>query len=299
MNDALIFALSNNKNLAKRISEISGIPLGECEINHFSDGEILARNLSNVKGKTAYVVQSTCSPSSESLFEILIFIDALKNSKAKEVVVIMPYYGFSRQDRIAREGEPITAKVVANMLQSAGANEIIAVDLHTGQIQGFFQIPVLNLETPQIFSNYFLKKFDELSIPHSQVAVVSPDHGSDFRARDLSSAFNGATRIYVNKRRPGPNKSEVVEVTGEVKNKVCILIDDIIDTCGTVNNATAALFEKGAKEVYICATHAIFSSGSIDQRVKEVVVTDTVENKVLGIKVLSVAELIAQAIIKD
>lgn len=299
MKGALIFSLSKNKELAQKISEQLGIEMGECEIDHFSDGELLVRNLSDVDGKTVYIVQSTSAPSTQSVFEIVIFVDALKNSGAKEVILITPYYGFSRQDRVAKEGEPITAKVVAKMFQAVGINKLIAVDLHTGQIQGFFSCPVINLETSHLFAGYFLKRFEELRIQHSDIVVVSPDHGSSFRARDLSSEFNGASLAFIDKRRPAPNKSEVISVVGDVKGKICLLIDDIIDTCGTVNHACDALFEKGAKEVFVCATHAIFSAGSLDQRIKEVVVTDTVECKILGVKVLSVAELIASAISKD
>lgn len=299
MKNSLIFSLSNNKNLAMKISEISGIPMGECEINRFSDGEILVRNLSDVVGKTAYIIQSTCAPSSSSVFEIIVFIDALKNSQVKEVVVVTPYYGFSRQDRVAKKGEPITAKVVANMLQSAGADRVIAVDLHTGQIQGFFSCPVENLETAALFADYFKKRFDEVMVSSDKLTVVSPDHGSSFRARDLASEFDGASIAFIDKRRPAPNQSEVIKVVGDVRGKTCLLIDDIIDTCGTVNHAVEALLEKGAKEIYVCATHAIFSSGAIDPRVKEVVVTDTIESRILGVKIISVANLIAKAILRE
>ena len=298
MENELIFALSNNKAIASKIAEISGIPMGECEVNHFADGEMLVRNLSKVDGKRCYIVQSTSAPSCQSVFEIVVFIDALRNSGAKEIILITPYYGFSRQDRVARDGEPITAKVVAQMFQSAGIDKLIAVDLHTGQIQGFFSCPVVNIETPSLFASYFVKRFEELRIDSSEVVVVSPDHGSSFRARDLSNAFNNASLAFIDKRRPTPNVSEVVGVVGDVKGKVCLLVDDIIDTCGTVNNACEALLSKGAKEIYVCATHAIFSSGSLDPRIREVVVTDTVESKVLGVRVLSVAELIVQAMKK-
>lgn len=300
MKNSVIFSLSRNKELAKKVSKISNIPFGKCEIERFSDGEILVRNLSDIKGKSVYIIQSTGQNSSDSLMELLIAIDAFKNSSCKEVIAVMPYYGFSRQDRVARKGEPITAKVVAHSLQAAGADRVICIDLHTQQIQGFFSCPVLNLETYELFGDYFVKRFKELGIKESEIAVVSPDHGSDVRVRDLSSLFSNADIAVISKRRPAPNKSEVVNVVGEVKGKTCLIIDDIIDTGGTINNAVEAIFSKGAKDVYVCATHAVFSKGQvIDKRVKEIVVTDTLENHIEGIKVISVANLLADAIISD
>ena len=299
MKDALIFSLTTSKELAKKVSEKSGIPLGESSVFQFADGEIMARCLSNVKGKICYIVQSTIAPSSDSLFEIFIFADSLKNAGAKEIVLITPYYGYSRQDRVAQKGEPITAKIVANLLQSCGISQLISVDLHTQQIQGFFSIPVVNLETSELFGDYFVKRFAELGINHEDVVVVSPDHGSANRGRDVSSNFNNASLAVIDKRRPAPNKSEVTNVVGDCNGKVCLIVDDIVDTGGTINNAVEALFNKGAKEVYVAATHAIFSGQNIDKRIKEFVVTDTVEKQIPNVKVLSVADLIAKAIIND
>lgn len=299
MKDALIFPLTTNKELARKVSIKSGIPLGESEVVRFSDGEIMARCLSNVKGKTCYIIQSTIAPSSDSLFEIFIFVDSLKNAGAKEINLITPYYGYSRQDRVARKGEPITAKIVANLLQSCGISQLISVDLHTQQIQGFFSIPVSNLETSELFGEYFVNKFNKLGIKHENVVVVSPDHGSANRGRDVSSVFNNASLAVIDKRRPAPNQSEVTNVVGDCDGKICLIIDDIIDTCGTINNATEALFKKGAKEIYVAATHAIFSKNSLDPRIKEFVTTDTVEKKVANATVLSVDELIAKAILSE
>lgn len=299
MNNSVIFYLSTNKELATKVAEISGLPLGDCELVHFSDGEIMVRNLSNVADKTVYIIQSTVAPASESLLEIFIAIDAFKNSNAKQIITVIPYFGFSRQDRVARSGEPISAKVVAGLLQAAGTDRVICVDLHTQQIQGFFSCPVQNIDTFDLFSDYFVEKFNKLGVKGNELVVVSPDHGSALRARDLGSAFNGASIAFIDKRRPAPNKSEVTSVVGDVNGKICVIIDDIIDTCGTINNAVEAIFNKGAKEIYVCATHAIFSANEIDSRVKEVVVTDTVEKKVKGVKVLSIAKLIADAILKE
>ena len=299
MKDALIFSLTTSKELAKKISEKSNIPMGESSVFRFADGEIMARCLSNVKGKTCYIVQSTIAPSSDSLFEIFIFVDSLKNAGAKEINLITPYYGYSRQDRVAQKGEPITAKIVANLLQSSGLGQLISVDLHTQQIQGFFAIPVLNVETSELFGEYFVNRFNELGIKHEDVVVVSPDHGSANRGRDVCSAFNNASLAVIDKRRPAPNKSEVTNVVGDCKNKICLIVDDIVDTGGTINNAVDALFKKGAKEVYVAVTHAILSSQKLDSRIKEFVTTDTVEKAISNLKVLSVADLIAKAICNE
>ena len=292
--EKIIFSLTSSKKLAEQIAKASKIELGKSEVVKFSDGEIMARCLSNVKGKECFIVQSTIAPSSDTIFEILIFVDALKNAGAKEIVLIAPYYGYSRQDRVARPGEPITAKLVAKMLENSGISRVISVDLHTQQIQGFFSIPVENLETSVLFGRYFSKRFDELKIAHKNVVVVSPDHGSANRGRDVSSELNGAGLAVIDKRRPAPNQSEVVNVVGDVEGKICLIVDDICDTCGTINNAVEALFQKGAREVYVAVTHAVISKNSIDSRVKEFVTTDTVEKEYKGAKVLSVAELIAQ-----
>ena len=299
MKDALIFSLTTSKKLAEKVSKISQIPLGKSEVLRFSDGEIMARCLSNVKGKNCYIIQSTISPSTDSLFEIFIFVDSLKNAGAKEINLITPYYGYSRQDRVAQKGEPITAKIVANLLQSCGINQLISVDLHTQQIQGFFSIPVTNLETFELFGDYFVKRFKELGIKHEDVVVVSPDHGSANRGRDVSSIFSNASLAVIDKRRPAPNKSEVTNVVGDTKGKTCLIIDDIVDTGGTINNAVDALFKKGAKEVFVAATHAILSKDKLDPRIKEFVTTDTVEKDIKSVTVLSVAELISKAIVSE
>ena len=299
MKESLIFSLTTNKELAKKISEKSGIPLGQSEVTRFADGEIMARCLSNVRGKNCYIVQSTIAPSSDSLFEIFIFVDSLKNAGAKDIILITPYYGYSRQDRVARKGEPITAKIVANLLESCGISQLISVDLHTQQIQGFFSIPVVNLETSELFGEYFVRRFNELGIRHEDVVVVSPDHGSANRGRDVCSAFTNASLAVIDKRRPAPNKSEVTNVVGDTKGKVCLIVDDIIDTGGTINNAVEALFTKGAKDVYVAATHSIMSQGELDKRIKEFVTTDTIEKPIKDAIVLSVAEIIAKAILSE
>ena len=188
--EKIIFSLTSSKQLAKDIANVAGIPLGESKVFRFADGEIMARCDSKVQGKICYVVQSTISPSTDTIFEVLMFADALKNAGAFEVVLIAPYFGYSRQDRVAVKGEPITAKLVAQMIETAGISRVISVDLHTQQIQGFFSIPVTNIDTSVLFGRYFAKRFDDLGINHSDVCVVSPDHGSANRGRDVSSELN-------------------------------------------------------------------------------------------------------------
>lgn len=294
--EKIIFSLTSSKNLAKAISEKSGIPMGNSEVLKFADGELMAKCLSDVSGKTCYIVQSTVNPSTETIFEVLMFADALKNGGAFDVILIAPYFGYSRQDRVAVKGEPITAKLVAKMIENSGISRVISADLHTQQIQGFFSIPMINIDTSSLFGKYFAKRFNELGINHSDVCVVSPDHGSANRGRDVSSELDSASLAVIDKRRPAPNKSEVVNVVGNVEGKVCLIVDDIVDTGGTINNAVEALLQKGAKEVYVAATHAILSKGPLNSKIKEFVTTDSVEKEHKGAKVLSLAEIIAQNI---
>lgn len=296
MKKPIIFYLSANKNLATKIAEIANLPLGKAEITRFSDGEIMCRNLSNVRGKDVFIVQSTAKPAQDNIFEILIFADSLRNSDAKSVNLVVPYFGYARQDRVALPGEPITAKVIANMYQAALIDRIITIDLHTQQIQGFFSCPVINLDTFELFGDYFVKYFNEHNIEQSDVVVVAPDHGSALRARDLGSMFDHASIAFIDKRRPAPNKSEVINVVGDVKGKICLIVDDMIDTCGTINNAYDALIAHGAKEVMVCATHGVFSSGELKKEIKHVVITDSIEQNIEGVKVLSVAKLLSDAI---
>ncbi len=298
MENAILFHLSANKKLTEKVASILNLPIGKVEIEKFADGELMCRNLSNVKGKDVYVIQSTGKPAQDNIFEILIFVDALRNCEAKSVNLVIPYFGYSRQDRPARTGEPISAKVVAKLYQSVGADKVITFDLHTSQIQGFFSCPVVNIDTIELFGNYFVDYFKKQGVSANDIVIVSPDHGSQLRVRDLSSMFDHASIAIISKRRPAPNKSEITSVVGDVKDKTCIIIDDILDTCGTINNAFECLKEHGAKEVYVAATHAVFS-GDINTEIKGVVVTDTLEKEIKGVKVLSVAELLAKAIMDN
>lgn len=295
----VLFALSANRRLAAKIAELLGISLGKNDLFRFADGEIMARTLENVRGKKVYVIQSTNAPSEERIFEILVFVNSLRNANAAEVNIILPYYGYSRQDRVALPGEPITARMLASLYQAVGIDRLIAIDLHTPQIQGFFSCPVVDLMTTDLFGAYFNEKFKKLGIKGSDVCVVSPDHGSASRARDLGSLIPGASIAVVDKRRPAPDKSEIISIVGDVKDKVCLIVDDIIDTCGTVNNAAEILRKHGAKRIFACASHAVFVTNNVDPAVEEVVVTDTIEKDVKGVTVLSVAPLLADFLRKD
>ena len=294
--DSIIFALSSNKSLAQKVSDSLNIELGKSEIEHFADGEVICRCLSDVEGKTAYIIQSTSAPTIEKIFEILVFVDALKNKGAKEIVLIIPYYGYSRQDRVAKDGEPITARVVAGLFESVGISKLITIDLHTPHIVQFFKVPVVNIDPTRMFVDYFKKHFEELGIKNKDLVIVTPDHGSDTRVKEIAKYFPGSNLVFVNKRRPAPNMSKIVSIDGDASGKYCLLIDDIIDTGGTINHVAEALLNGGAKDVFVGATHAIFSQGPLDKRIREVVVSDSIEKEIDGVKVISVSDLLCNAI---
>ena len=252
-----------------------------------------------VRGRSVFIIQSTCPPVTERLMEVLVCIDACKRASAGEITLVMPYYGYARQDRKAASRQPITSKLVADLLQVAGAKRIITVDLHASQIQGFFDIPIDDLTAIPMLGRYFREK----NIPEDQVVVVSPDHGSVKRARSLAEVLNCPIAI-IDKRRPEPNKSEIMNIIGNVEGKNCIIVDDMIDTAGTICNAGKAIMDLGAKSVSCCATHAILS-GPAKERLEnsafeEVVLLNTVpvpeEKQLAKMKHLSVAPLFAEAI---
>lgn len=294
-----IFSGNSNPQLAKEIAEHIGLPLGNADFRNFSDGEIRIDLKESVRGADCFLIQSTCYPVNDNLMEILVMVDALKRASAKSINVVIPYYGYARQDRKARARDPITAKLVANLLETAGANRVIVMDLHATQIQGFFDIPVDHLLGVPILAKYFLSK--ELK----DVVVVSPDHGGVTRARKLAERLSAPIAI-IDKRRPEPNVAEVMNIVGNIEGKVCVLIDDIIDTAGTISIAANALVENGAKEVYACCTHPVLSGPAMERisnsKIKELVVTNTIpipEEKMIDkVKVLSVAPLIGEAIIR-
>lgn len=293
-----IFALSSNKRLAQAIADFIGIPLSGSDVSRFADGEISIDIPETVRGHKVFVIQSTNQPVNEHLMELLIMMDALKRASAREINVVIPYYGYSRQDRKAKSRQPISAKLVADLLQVAGATRVISMDLHAAQLQGFFNIPIDNFRSLPIIAKYMKEK--ELS----DLVIVSPDHGGVARTRALADVM-GAPIAIIDKTRPESNVAEVMNIIGRVKGKNCILIDDIIDTGGSIAAASLALKEAGAKDIYACCTHPVLSGNAIqrimDAPINEVVCTDTIElpqEKMFPKLVqLSVAGLLGQGII--
>ena len=296
-NNITIFALSSNQDLANSIADILGTKVGKCDVHHFADGEILVEIGESVRGKDVFIVQSTSNPVTENLMEVLVLADALKRASAKEITAVIPYFGYARQDRKAKPRQPITSRFVADLLTVAGVNRVVTVDLHARQIQGFFDIPVDEMEALPLICKYFKNKnIDDL-------CIVSPDHGGATRARKMSEALDCPIAI-IDKRRPKPNVAEVMGIIGDVAGKNCILVDDMIDTAGTIVAGASVLKEKGAKDVYIACTHGVLSGPAIDRLkacvAKEIVVTDTInipESKKFDRLVeISVAELLAHTI---
>ncbi|QLY40437.1 ribose-phosphate pyrophosphokinase [Hujiaoplasma nucleasis] len=293
-----LFSLSSNVELAQGIAEHIGIPISECLVTRFADGEISIDIPDTVRGHKVFVVQSTSAPVNEHLMELLIMIDALRRASAREVNIVMPYYGYSRQDRKARARQPISAKLVADLLQTAGATRVLSMDLHAPQIQGFFDIPIDNFRALPILVEYLQNKNLE------NICVVSPDHGGVARARDLADILQAPIAI-IDKMRPEPNVAEVMNIIGKVKNKTCIVIDDMIDTGGSIVAASKALKDAGANEVYACCTHPLLSRNAPqilnDSDLKEVICTNTVElpeyKRFPKLVQLSIAELIGEGII--
>ena len=294
-----IFALSSNRPLAQNIVDQVGVELGKVSVTHFSDGEIKINIDESIRGDHVYIVQSTSYPVNDNLMELLIMIDALRRASAKTINVVLPYYGYARQDRKAQSREPITAKLVANMITQAGADRVLTLDLHAAQIQGFFDIPVDHLLGAPLLANYFL----ENNFKDKDIVVVSPDHGGVTRARKLAEFLHAPIAI-IDKRRPKANVAEVMNIIGDVKGKVAVLIDDMIDTAGTITLAAQAIQDAGALEVYACCTHPVLSGPALDRLnasvIKEVVVTDSIqvpEEKTGGkIVQVSVDQLMAEAI---
>ena len=294
-----IFALSSNRPLAQKIADQVGVELGKVSVTQFSDGEIKINIDESIRGDHVYIVQSTSYPVNDNLMELLIMIDALRRASAKTINIVLPYYGYARQDRKAQSREPITAKLVANMITQAGADRVLTLDLHAAQIQGFFDIPVDHLLGAPLLANYFL----ENNFKDKDIVVVSPDHGGVTRARKMAEFLHAPIAI-VDKRRPKANVAEVMNIIGDVKGKVAVLIDDMIDTAGTITLAAQALQDAGALEVYACCTHPVLSGPALDRLnasvIKEVVVTDSIqvpEEKTGGkIVQVSVDQLMAEAI---
>ena len=297
--DVKIFACNANPNLAAKIAKELDLKVGNAEVSMFSDGEISVNIYETVRGSDVFIVQSTSNPVNDNLMELLIMIDAFKRASASRITAVMPYFGYARQDRKSKARDPISAKLVADLITAAGADRVLTMDLHAAQIQGFFNIPVDHLLGGTYLAQYYLEKFPQ----RSDLVVVSPDLGSVTRARNFASKLDVPIAI-IDKRRPKPNVAEVMNIIGDIKDKKVILVDDMIDTAGTITHGAKALAERGAKEVYACCTHGVLSGPAMerisDSPIKELVTIDTIaipEEKMIDkIKTISVAPLFAEAI---
>ena len=296
-----VFACNSNKELAESIAEKLGLKLGDAEVEKFSDGEISVKINETIRGADVFIIQSTSYPVNDNLMELLIMIDAMKRASAARITAVMPYYGYARQDRKARARDPISAKLVANILTSAGADRVLTMDLHCAQIQGFFDIPVDNLVGSPLLTNFYINKYGE-ELERDFVAV-SPDLGSVTRVRKFAEKLNIPIAI-IDKRRPKANVSEIMNIIGDIEGKKVILIDDMIDTAGTITNAANALKERGAIEVDACCTHGVLSGPALERinnsAITELLVLDTIElpedKKIDKITMVSVADIFADAI---
>lgn len=293
-----LFTLNSNPELAQEIADYMGIKLSECTLTRFADGEVSLNIAETVRGHHVFVVQSTSKPVNEHYMELLIMIDALKRASAKTINVIMPYYGYSRQDRKALSRQPISAKLVADLLEVAGATRLICLDLHAAQIQGFYNVPIDNFQASAIMVGYFKEKGLE------DIVVVSPDHGGTTRARKFAINFDAPIAI-IDKRRPKPNVAEVMNIIGDVQDKNVIIVDDIVDTAGTITVAAKALKEAGAKDIYVTCSHPVLSDPAMERinesPITELVTTNSIRipKSKLGPKIvqLSIAEMLGQGVI--
>ena len=294
-----ILSGTSNPKLSKEISKLLKLKLVNTNIKRFSDGEIYIEINENIRGNSVFVIQSTSNPANDNLMELLLCIDALRRSSAKNITAVIPYYGYARQDRKVVPRTSISAKVVANLITNAGASRVVTVDLHAGQIQGFFDMPVDNLFTTPLFASYIKKK-----LKNKKLICVSPDVGGVQRTRGLATKIKADLAI-IDKRRPRPGKSQVMNIIGDVKGKTCIIVDDIIDSGGTIVNAVDALKKSGATEVYVFITHAVLSGDATNKikksKIKKLIITDTIDNsqKIKNnnkIEVLSISSLMAEAI---
>ncbi len=298
MHRLVVFSGNSNLDLAKSVCNDIGIQLGQAKVQKFSDGETQIEISENVRGKDVFIIQSTCAPVNDHLVELLMMIDAFKRSSTKRITAVIPYYGYARQDKKVAPRVPISAKLVADLITTAGAGRVITMDLHAGQIQGFFDIPVDNLFAAPTILDYIKRTFD------NDTVIVSPDAGGVERARAFAKRLHAQLAI-IDKRRPAPNKARAMNVVGKVEGKRAIIVDDMVDTAGTLTEGASALIEHGASEVHACCAHAVLSGPAVDRitnsQIKTLVVTNTnplQENaqKCDKIRVLSVSKLLAEAI---
>ncbi|HBX23942.1 MAG TPA: ribose-phosphate pyrophosphokinase [Desulfotomaculum sp.] len=294
-----IFTGNANPALAEEIAQYLGVSVGAARVSRFSDGEIQVKINESVRGADVFIIQPTSEPVNEHLMELLVMVDAVRRASARRITAVIPYYGYARQDRKTRARDPITAKLVSNLLYASGARRVITMDLHAGQIQGFFDIPVDHLPGVPLLAQYFMQQ------QHDDVVVVSPDLGSVQRARDLAERI-GAPLAIIDKRRPEPNVSEVMNIIGDIHGKRVLMIDDIIDTAGTITHGAEALKKWGAVDIYVGCTHPVLSGPAVERLakapIKEVLVTNTIplpkHKRIDKIKILSVAPLLGEAIIR-
>jgi ribose-phosphate pyrophosphokinase len=296
-----VFSGNSNPELTKKICAYLGVPLGGAKVKTFSDGEVQIEIEENVRTKDVFVVQSTCCRVNDNLVELLLMIDAFKRASARRITAVMPYYGYARQDKKVAPRVPISAKLVADLLTTAGATRVITMDLHAGQIQGFFNIPVDNLFAAPVLLSYLKKQF------RNEIVIVSPDAGGVERARAFAKRLSAGLAI-VDKRRSAPNKAKAMAVIGNVRNKTAIILDDMVDTAGTLTEAVGVLLKNGAKDVHACCSHSVLSGPAVqrltDSKLSSLVTTDTIPLSVNAqmcdkIKVLSIAELVGEAIIRS
>ena len=299
--DLRIFTGNANPKLAASIAEELGTPLGEISVRQFSDGEIGVKIEESARGQDIFIVQPTCFPVNDNLMEVLIMIDAFRRASARRITIVLPYYGYARQDKKVKPREPVTARLVADLITQAGASRVLCVDLHAGQIQGFFDLPVDHLYAGPLIAEHLVSE----GLYDGNTVVVSPDVGGVARARALAEHLKSPIAI-IAKRRPEPNKVEIIEIIGDVTGKVCLMIDDMIDTGGTIAEGARALMDRGAAVVHACCTHAVLSGNAVERLtcspLRSIVVTDTIplpeHKRSPKIKVLSVAPLLADAILR-
>ncbi|HEY3329311.1 MAG TPA: ribose-phosphate pyrophosphokinase [Capsulimonadaceae bacterium] len=299
--DLRIFAGNANPALAEKIASAIGQPLGRMNVTHFADGEVRVMIEESVRGTDVFIIQPTCEPVNDNLMELLIMQDAFRRASARRITVVVPYYGYCRQDKKIKPREPVSARLVADLITGAGASRVLAIDLHAGQIQGFFQIPLDHLYAGPLLACYFR----EHGFYDGDTVVVSPDVGGVARARAMAELL-GAGIAIIAKRRPEPNKVEIMEIIGDVKGKTCVMIDDIIDTGGSIVHGAHALKDRGARRIFACCTHGLFSQDALAKidasPIEELVVTDTIpihehkRNQTTKARVISVAPLLADAI---
>ena len=297
-----IFTANASSDLAKKIAEHLGVSLGDAQVGKFSDGEIYVNINETVRGSDVFVVQSTCDPVNDNLMELLIMIDAFRRASAGRITAVMPYFGYARQDRKAKARDPISAKLVADLIATAGADRVLTMDLHAPQIQGFFNVPVDHLLGVPVLAKFFREEMKDVL---ENIVVVSPDLGSVTRARNFAQRLDAPIAI-IDKRRPKANVSEVMNIIGDIKGKTAILVDDMIDTAGTITNGAQALIDRGASKVYACCTHGVLSGPAIERIknscIEQLVMLDTItlsdEKKIDQIKTLSVAPIFGEAIDK-